>query len=53
LVLVLSVAFSEDSEKHVVSSAVRLRKLKGMEQVKHQANLLNSTFGKKRNFGFI
>jgi hypothetical protein len=40
-------AFSEDGKKHVISSAVRLRKLQGIEQVKHQGNLLNSACAKK------
>jgi hypothetical protein len=35
-------AFSEDGKKHVNSVAVRLRKLQGIEQTKHQGKLKKS-----------
>lgn len=34
--LIPSGAFSEDGKKHVTSMQVRLRKLHGIEQIKHQ-----------------
>jgi hypothetical protein len=36
-------AFSEDGKKHVNSVAVRLRKLQGIEQTKHQGKLKKSS----------